>query len=282
MKIQIRSFLSIILFFFLIPSWTESRLSAPDLSLTPYREPVLLDFISIPLCSSDTGLPEDTHRMVVYEGFSLCYRESYEQPEWVSYFLTREELEGEAKRTNNFRSDPEIETGSASADDYYGSGYDRGHLAPAADMVFSKQAMEESFFMSNMSPQNPSFNRGIWSRLEALVRQWAYSLGELYVVTGPILEKEDYPVIGANAVAVPEYFYKVLLYYTSGKAEGIGFIVPNQKYSVSSSAELLETFAVTIDEVEDRTGIDFFFLLEEGIQAGFEGERNGDFWLASE
>jgi endonuclease G len=276
MKIRTRFFLTaVVLFFsFFIPSWGQSRKSAQS------REPVASDFISVPLCPSDTGLPGDTHQIVFYEGFSLCYRESYEQAEWVSYFLTREKLDGTAMRADNFRYDPNIDTGSAVPGDYRGSGYDRGHLAPAADMVFSEQVMGESFFMSNMSPQDPSFNRGIWNRLEALVRRWALTLGSLYVVTGPVLERECYPVIGDNEIAVPEYFYKVLLHYDPGETWGIGFIIPNRKCTVSSSAELLETFAVTIDEVEERTGIDFFFLLDEAIQAGFEGEWDAAFWLA--
>ena len=109
-----------------------------------------------------------------YTGFDLGYNEKYEQASWVAYVLTREEVEsGMINRTDNFRVDTSISTGSANLADYRGSGYDRGHLAPAGDMKWNATAMSESFLMSNMSPQTPSFNRGIWRSLESRVRVWA-------------------------------------------------------------------------------------------------------------
>jgi endonuclease G len=91
------------------------------------------------------------------------------------------------KRKDNFRSDPKVKTGSAALSDYKGSGYDRGHLAPAADFKWSATAMSESFYMSNMSPQVPGFNRGIWKNIESTVRNWAVENDEIYIVTGPVL-----------------------------------------------------------------------------------------------
>ena len=104
--------------------------------------------------------------------------EEHEQPAWVIYRLTKQQaLTKAAKRDDNFKEDPSVPTGSATLADYRRSGYDRGHLAPAADMAYSRQTMEDSFFMSNMSPQRPAFNRGIWKDLEAQVRDFAISEG---------------------------------------------------------------------------------------------------------
>ena len=134
------------------------------------------------------GVPGRADTIVEREGYALGYIEKHEQPSWVCYIVTKEELSiRAAKRTNNFRADPSISTGSAHPSDYTRSGFDRGHLAPAADMSFSQQAMSDSFFMSNMSPQRPQFNRGIWGKLEKQIRRFANREGMIVVVTGPIL-----------------------------------------------------------------------------------------------
>ena len=145
------------------------------------------------------------------EGFALGYIEYHEQPAGVIYKLTRPEVQAQvAKRTNRFREDPEIPTGSATNADYRKSGYDRGHLAPAADMAFSVQKMADSFFFSNMSPQVPAFNRGIWKRLEEQVRNFALQEGEIMVVTWPVLPKEKSITTGNHKVTVPDRYYKVV------------------------------------------------------------------------
>jgi len=175
-------------------------------------------------------------------------------------------------RTNDFREDYKVKTGSASLLDYKGSGYDRGHLAPAADFKWSSTAMSESFFMSNMSPQHPSFNRGIWKKLEGSVRNWADDNSEIYVVTGPILTSSN-STIGYNGVSIPNYYYKVILDYHEPELKGIGFILPNQKSSRS-----LQSFAVTIDEVERRTGINFYHSLPDKIEEQIESNIDIGKW----
>jgi endonuclease G len=174
----------------------------------------------------------------------------------VAYELTKEETNKLYERTNKFMPDPLIKTGSAEDKDYQGYGYDRGHLAPASDMGYSSITMSESFYYSNMSPQVPSFNRGIWKKLESLVRTWAIENNNIYVVTGPILTK-GLETIGPDKVSVPKYFYKVILDYSEPGIKGIGFILPNE-----GSKENLENFALSIDSVERATGIDFFNLLD--------------------
>ena len=144
--------------------------------------------LELPLCPGNHG--EADHQIRHFAHYTICYRESYEQAEWSAYCLTEEELVKNAGRTDDFRSDPEIATGSASPADYKKSGYDRGHLSPAADFAFDEKAMSETFYMSNMSPQKGSLNRGIWKDLETEVRLWAKNFGRVYVVSGPILEKK--------------------------------------------------------------------------------------------
>lgn len=185
-------------------------------------------------------------------GFSLLYNEVHEQASWVAYQLTQSETQGFVERTDNFREDPMVKTGSATSADYQGSGYDRGHLAPAGDMGWSSLAMSESFYYSNMSPQVPAFNRGIWKRLEEQVRSWAVDYDTLYVVTGPVLTA-DLSKIGPNQVSVPRYYYKVLLDYSEPQVKGIGFVMPNMGLKLP-----LQNYAVSIDSVERLTGINFF------------------------
>ncbi len=123
------------------------------------------------------------HQIIEHSAYILQYNEKYEHAEWVIYLLTQDRVADSFERTDNFRPDPKVITGSASLADYKGSGYDRGHLAPAADMKWSENVMSESFFMSNMSPQKPGFNRGIWKSLESIVRTWAIENNEIYIVT---------------------------------------------------------------------------------------------------
>ncbi|MEI6313195.1 MAG: DNA/RNA non-specific endonuclease [Bacteroidota bacterium] len=203
-------------------------------------------------------------KIITHTGYSLLYNETHEQASWVAYQLTREETTKLFERTDNFITDPEVKTGSANATDYKGSGYDRGHLAPASDMGWSAAAMAQSFYYSNMSPQTASFNRGIWKKLEELVRTWAIENNDLYIVTGPVLSS-GLPTIGPNKVSIPNYYYKVILDYREPSIKGIGFILRN-----TGSKELLQHFAVSIDSVEKLTGIDFFPLLENDQESLIE------------
>ena len=219
------------------------------------------------------GIPGKCDTLIDRPGYALGYIEYHEQAAFVIYKLTaREALTKEAQRTNRFRRDPEIPTGSATTADYRRSGYDRGHLAPAADMAFSVQTMADSFFMSNMSPQKPAFNRGIWKRLEEQVRQIAIREKAIYVVTGPILPKKKTVTIGANQVTVPTHYYKVIFDLTPPR-KMIGFILPNE-----GSDRPLEDFAVTVDVVEKATGLDFFSALPKAVQERLESTITVSAW----
>lgn len=210
--------------------------------------------------------------IIKHLGYTLSYNEKHEQANWVAYQLTSDKTKKKVSRSNDFEPDAAVPTGSANGDDYKGSGYDRGHLAPAADMEWSEQAMQESFYYSNMSPQVPGFNRGIWKHLEEQVRQWAIDNQSVYVVTGPVLS-EGLSTIGSNKVSVPQFYYKVILDYTQPSLKGIGFIMPN-----ASSELALRTFAVSIDSVEKVTGLDFFPQLPDSIENRIESSLCIDCW----
>lgn len=213
-------------------------------------------------------LPASTTGQVVdHTYYTLSYNEEHEQAEWVAYYLTKGRIKGEVSRTNDYRKDPKVKTGTSANTDHKGSGYDRGHLAPAASMAFSEKAMRESFYLSNMSPQHPALNRGPWRKLEKQVRRWTKKHGPLYVVSGPVLSRVR-ERIGPNDVSVPQRLYKVILDYNKGRgSKGIAFLLPNKPVKKELSA-----YKVPIDKVEAITGIDFFHELPVRIQSSFERE----------
>ncbi len=236
--------------------WIITNRRIDDAATSAISMPVL----KIKIGSVEEGYPYDgdPDTIVKHTGFDLCYNEVYEQASWVAYILTRDEVEsGKEERSENFRPDTAVVTGSAVLKDYAGSGYDRGHLAPAADMKWSEQAMSESFLLSNMSPQVPGFNRGIWARLEAKVRDWALQNDSLLVITGPVFNKIN-TYIGESRVGVPGAYFKVITDISSPEYKVIAFLLDNK-----SSGKDLFSFAVTVDSVEKVTGYDFFSKLPD-------------------
>jgi len=242
------------LFFLLVnrQNIAASLLGNPDTEPEP---PFIIEYSTL---SDLFPLIPDSASVISYTGFNLSYNEAYEQAAWVAYVLTKDEvLGGTEARSENFRTDTMISGKSASTSDYLRSGYDRGHLAPAADMKWSQTAMSESFLMSNMSPQEPGFNRGVWSRLEAKVRDWAVGNDSILVITGPVFAGID-KFIGQNRVGVPKYYFKVIADISPPSYKVIAFLLENQ----SSTADLF-TFAVSVDSVEKATGYDFFYALPD-------------------
>lgn len=237
------------------------------------------------------GLPkiEDGEELINHLAYSLVYSEQHEQAKWVSHIIISDIIDGKVKRSNNFRKDPLVKTESASEKDYFlkykdektgkykydGFGYDRGHLAPSADFRWSSEALSESYFYSNMSPQLADFNRKKWADLEGLLRGYIndYPETQLYVVTGPILNdslsKQERSV---NKISIPNYYYKVALDLKNQKA--IAFIMPNKdiKNPVSS-------FSVPINEVENATGIDFFYQLSDSLEEVLENQNYVVDWV---
>ncbi|MFD2572985.1 DNA/RNA non-specific endonuclease [Spirosoma soli] len=210
--------------------------------------------------------------IVRHEGYTLRFRDEYKEADWVAYPLLPEEINGDTDREGSrFVPDPAVRSGSALPADYTRSGYDRGHLAPAGDFKFSRRMMQETFFMSNMTPQVPEFNRGIWKELEDQIRRWALRDNGLYVITGPVL-KPGLPTIGrTNEVSVPQKFYKVVLYCNRPEIRMIGFLL-NNKGSDSS----LKQFVVPVDQIEQLTGIDFFPKLPDDLERKLESKGRGE------
>lgn len=210
-------------------------------------------------------LPSVQGELVKHTYYFLDYNETYEQAYWVCYSLTQNHILGNAKRRDHFKEDVSVSSGSAQLTDYKKSGYDRGHLCPAADMKLNQQAMNETFYLSNMSPQHPSFNRGKWKELEEQVRDWVLVDDSLWVVTGPIF-MDSALTIGNNHVGIPSHYFKVLYDFT-GDQKMLAFVMPNQKLSGK-----LASYIVPTDSVETLTGIDFFPVLNDSLEHRLEQE----------
>jgi endonuclease G len=204
--------------------------------------------------------------IIRHRGYTLSFNSKYKQANWVAYLLTKDETVKRFQRGEFFAPDPLL-PGTDFSIDYQKSGYDRGHLAPAADMGYSMETMVQSFFYSNMSPQLPRFNRGVWKKLEMQVRNWADEYDSLYVVTGPIFDY-NMSTIGPHRIAIPKAYYKVLLQRRKGSWQGIGFILPNSNTKVD-----FKDYSISIDKVEEITGLDFFWGLEDMVEVSIEKNR---------
>ena len=219
-------------------------------------------------------LPSSTTGQVIHhEGYSLSYNEKYEQAEWVAYELKSSHLSNTNHKRPYFEIDNAVKTKAAHWRNYKQSGYDRGHLCPAGDRKYSKAAHDETFLTSNISPQVHDFNSGIWNSLEQKVRFWAEKYDGVYVVTGGVLNG-DLPTIGEEKVAVPNYFYKVILDYNNGNPKAIAFLMEHEKSNKS-----LYNFAVTVDTIEHLTGIDFFPNLDDNLEEKLESSNNFKNWI---
>lgn len=221
----------------------------------------------------EVTMPETLPSQVVnYEGMTLSFNRDMHIPNWVAWELTASEVAGTYPRDENFRGDDNV-VGSAEQWDYSYSGYDRGHMAPAGDMKWSKKAMDESFFMTNMCPQAKTLNTGAWKRLEEKCRQWAEIDSAIIIVCGPILTDPIEEFIGDSRVAVPQRFFKVILSPFVDQPRGIGFIMNNGKVQGG-----LQASAVSIDEVERITGLDFFSSLPDEIENDVESQCRFHYW----
>ncbi len=223
--------------------------------------------------SSFNYLPTSTTNSIVkHQYYTLSYSEKHEQAEWVAYQLKDEQIVSTTFKRPYFEQDPKVKTGSADWRNFKNSGYTKGHLLAAADRKFSKEAYDETFLTSNISPQVYDFNAGVWNRLEEKTRYWTQKYEELYVITGGILT-DNLNTIGYEDVAVPKYFYKILLDYTQPEIKAIAFLVPHKE-----SNKALYKFVVSIDKIESLTGIDFFPTLPDGIENDLEKSSDYKGW----
>lgn len=220
-------------------------------------------------------LPKSTTSQIVeHSYYTLSYNEQAEQAEWVAYELKKDYVRNSNFKRPFFIEDPKVITQSADWRNYKKSGYDKGHLCPAADMEFNLDAYNDTFFTSNISPQLHEFNSGIWSRLEQKFRFWAVKYNGLLIVTGGVL-KGSLKTIGDEEVVVPNYFYKIALNYSNGNCKMIAFLVPNEK-----SSKPIFDYVVAVDKIESITGIDFFPKLEDKLENNLEKNVNISSWFA--
>lgn len=221
------------------------------------------------------GVPSQKGDLLCRKGYALAHNPDKKVPDWVIEHLTKVRAEGTLSRTDNFRADPELAPGKRSElADYAGSGFDRGHMAPAGDRQWDAEAMSQSFLLSNRAPQvGIGFNRGIWAVLEGKVRTRAIRRGAVTIITGPIYSHDTHPpTIGADQVAVPSYFYKIN--YGPVKVEAIAFIIPNQALPHYDLADYL----VSVRVVEQQTGLNFLSRLRTPTEQRVEGRRAKGLW----
>lgn len=205
------------------------------------------------------------------EAFAIHFNSTRGIANYATYELTRNELDGTAERINEFSQDPGVK-GCPSPADYAGSGMDRGHLVPAGDMKWSEQAMRQSFMLTNVAPMHKALNEGGWAKLEEKVREWAARDSSLLVFTGPVVNEDDTTLAGGR-VTVPGAYYKVIMAPCVRPRRVIAFIYPN-----GHSGGRLSQYAVSVDEVERRTGLDFFPTLPDEEQQWMERSINLEAW----
>lgn len=213
--------------------------------------------------------------IVTHSAMMISYNEEHEQPNWVLHIVPKDVINGTVTRTNDFRVDPLVSTQSADVGDYWDSGYDRGHMAPSADFRWSKKALSESYYYSNMSPQHPELNRNTWNNLEIQIREWVIDHGELIVLTGPVLKNGlKKTQQGSHRLSIPEAYFKIVLDMNGEHPKAIAFLIPNQ--NVPSN---LSRYVVTIDSIEALTGIDFFASISNAEK--FESKSDLSQWKMS-
>ncbi len=208
----------------------------------------------------------ESEKIINHTGYTVSYNKEWRIPNWVAYELTKDEVDGSVTRENNFQDDPSI-YGEPSSSEYTHSGYDRGHMAPAGDMKWSETAMKESFYMTNICPQNHNLNGGDWKDLEEHVRFLAKKYNSVYVCCGPIVQTK-HATIGYSfePIVVPNAFFKVLLRQRDSTWTAIGFKMDNK-----AGHNSLATYAMSVDELEKLTEIDFFYNLPDSIEEFVEG-----------
>lgn len=250
----------------------NAREAPAELSMTPALRKALAD----PAALLQPGGQADAD-VVTHTGFRLAYDEAREQARWVAYELRASRLDAPVvERRDRFRADPAVRSESASLKDYYKSGFDRGHLLPAAAMRWDSAAMADCFFLSNISPQRPGFNRGIWRKLEAHIRELTKKHERLLVLTGPVFDPEKPTTeIGPNGVDIPPAYFKVILDAQQPAIVGGAYLLPHE-----ASKKPLAHFLVPIDSLEARTGLDFFPRLPDEAERILEARKAHAHWQA--
>ena len=214
--------------------------------------------------------------IVPHKAYVSSYNEETLIPDWVAYELTADETGGTESRGGiEFRMDPTLRgVTQAMREDYSGSGWTKGHLMPAADAAYSTTTMGETFYFTNICPQDETLNAGDWAYLEKRVRQWANRYGHIWVVTGPIVGENRYGTIGEREVVVPDSFFKALLIQKkNGSYSAIAFVMDND-----DERYYLKDCYLTVDELETLTGFNFFPQLDDTIEEKVESKVRLSDW----
>lgn len=243
----------------------EEKITELTSEQTPAKAATVKAEGDLRLCENPSGMKAQLLERTAY----LCsYNSETRLPNWVAWELTRDHTDGPNKRKGiAFQEDTEAEGRSVTTQDYSRSGYDRSHMCPAGDNKWSREAMEQSFLMTNICPQTHSLNAGDWNDLEEQCRKWAEEYGSVYIVSGPLLEGTQRKKIGKARVVVPEKFFKVVL-TMEGSPRAIGYVFSND-----DEHHPLEYYATTVDQVEQLTGLDFFPALPDEVENKIEAEE---------
>jgi endonuclease G len=226
--------------------------------------------------------------MLLYrEGYVCSYDTRTRGPRWVAERLNAKRLQrGATQPTRSFRVDADLdEEFRSQSNDFSGTEYVRGRLAAASNHLGDPVALAQTYYLSNVAPQlGRAFRQSFWVHFEARVRDWARRSDDLYVFTGPLFLPEEgadgksyvrYEVIGANQVAVPTHFFKVMLREKDGVRDMQAFIVPHRPLDRESP---LAQFLASVDDVERLAGLDFFDELTEPTQSRLEARNTGVVW----
>lgn len=231
---------------------------------------VLQENNATPSIDTPTKIKEKEYPTISYSGYEVMYDPKYKIPKWVKYELMSIETDGPYSRKGlNFCQDPSANLPQADDYDYKNSGWSKGHMAPAADFKWSRQAMIETFYYTNCCPQNQSLNSGQWNTLEKKVREWANRYGSVTIVTGPLVWNNEYGAIGNNKVVVPDAFFKAIL----AGGQTIAFVMYNH-----NNNENMQKCAMSVDDLETISGIDFFSELDDDLEADIESTYNLRNW----
>jgi len=244
----------------------------PELNTVPADDPTSVETpVAVP--GSLDGLLEipaltDGGQIVQHGAYVSSYNTETLIPNWVAYELTDEETEGNRSREGmEFKKDPDLKgVRQAMREDYSGSGWTKGHLMPAADAAFNSKAMGETFYFTNICPQDETLNAGDWQYLEKKVRQWADRYGSVWVVTGPIVGENRYGTIGDRDVVVPDAFFKALLVRKkNGSYSAVAFVMDND-----DERYYLKDCLMSIDDLEALTGFDLYPGLDDKVEEKVE------------
>lgn len=218
--------------------------------------------------------PVDGEVILQREGYTCSYNTDTKQPNYVSWVLSSYRLEGDAKRSSNFSEDPDLDQSQQSRlEDYKNSGFSRGHMCPAADNKWSENAMEQSFYLSNVCPQTQTLNGGDWEELESACRNWVRDYGStLYIVCGPLFEAQQHRKLHKR-VPVPEKFFKAVMCLDKGKEKGIAFV-----YSNNTESHPMAYYACSIDSVERLSGYNLFHSVPQRLQDRLEASADLHLW----